>query len=881
MEIITCHTNADFDCLSSMVGISKIFKTAKLVFPGSQEKQVRDFLRAFPMDIVKLKDIELLDITKLIVVDTNDPQRIGIFKDIVNNRSVQVFVYDHHPKSKNGIKAAVEVIDEVGAATTLIVELIRERNISLTPFEATLLCIGIYEETGSMKFPTTTERDLVAASYLLRKGADLNVVSTYIQPELSKEGLALLNDLVSSLTEVFIHSVWIKIAMVYREKFNGEIAYFAHYIMDMEDIDALVLILNIGGKVFLVGRSRTSSLNIAKLMERFTGGGHEKAAAASIKEMPLDIVKENVIKALQELIQPIRTAKDIMTSPVITIAWDNSIKEAEKLLTKYEINVLPVIKNNEYMGLISREIVEKALFHGFKLNKVMEFTTTDAYTALWDTPIRTIEKDMIENNQRFVAIIDNKMPIGAITRTDLLRNLYEDYIKKSRLDIPTAYKQSHDRNIGALLRERLPAYALNLLITAGAAADELSMQAYLVGGSVRDILRGQLTLDIDIVVEGDGIKLAKYLSNILGGKMKTHERFQTAKIMDIPIPGNNHNKTMHIDVATARTEYYERPAELPRVETSSIKKDLYRRDFTINALAAKLNKNGFGHLIDFFGGQRDLKDGIIRVMHNLSFIEDPTRAFRAVRFGERFSFKLSKHTENLIISALKLDLFDKLSGARLFDELTLIFYEHEPEKIIKRLSRYGLLSVIHPKLSYSPRLDWLMKNVRDTLSWYNLLFLGKTIKKENVYLMALLDFLNENDRASALDRLLVPESFKFEIMSNTLHARQANNTLEYSKNDAAIIYKTLRGIKIEALLFLMSICNDEDKKKPISKYLIEHRNIKPMLTGKELIAMGIKPGPIYSQIFENILYEKLRGNINTKSDEIEYVKTHYSALLLI
>jgi tRNA nucleotidyltransferase (CCA-adding enzyme) len=260
---------------------------------------------------------------------------------------------------------------------------------------------------------------------------------------------------------------------------------------------------------------------------------------------------------------------------------------------------------------------------------------------------------MIEQNQRFVPVLDGDRIIGAITRTDILRALYEDFLRKSRVSAKELVGESVlglGRNISGILKEKLPSHLYDFLKMAGEIADDLKFGSYLVGGCVRDMLRGEENLDIDIVVEGDGIAFAKKLGEKIGAKVTTHERFGTAQVMYQKTEDRKQKteETIKIDVATARTEYYEFPAALPKVETSSIKKDLYRRDFTINTLAVKLNKRDFGQLIDFFGGQRDLKDRVIRVLHNLSFIEDPTRAFRAIRFSERFGFKLTKHTENLI-----------------------------------------------------------------------------------------------------------------------------------------------------------------------------------------------------------------------------------------
>ncbi|MBF0345777.1 MAG: CBS domain-containing protein [Nitrospirae bacterium] len=874
MDIITCHVNADFDCLSSMVGVKKFFPEGKLVFPGSQERVVRDFLKTFPIETLRIKDIDMLSVRRLIIVDTKDPNRIGEFKALLDKRDIQVFVYDHHQKGDKDIRATVETIEEVGATATLITELIHSKGVLITPLEATLLCLGIYEETGSMRFPSTTERDLLSAAFLLRRGANLNIVSDYIKPQFSKEALALLNELIVSLTEVYISGVRIKIGMASLEQYMGDAAQLAHNIMDMEDIDALVLILNMEGRSVLIGRSRVAELNIADIMKEFGGDGHPMAASASLSEAIPQIIKEQVVKILHNIIKPTKTAKDIMTTPVITVDVTSTIKDAQRLLTKYAINVLPVIKKTVYVGLISREIVEKAIFHGFNNSAVYEFATTDDIAAATDTPMREIEETMIEKNQRFMPVITGNMIVGAITRTDLLRTLYEDYIRKERRDY-TSQEPKHPitRNVSTLVKERLPGFVNRLLIIAGETADKLNVKAYIVGGCVRDLLRAQQNLDIDIVIEGDGLLFATELASHLHAKLKTHNRFQTAKISSIKHPqfdNANLSSDFAIDIATARTEHYESPAALPTVETSSIKKDLYRRDFTINTLAVSINKKNFGVLYDFFGGQKDLKERTIRVLHNLSFIEDPTRAFRAVRFSERFGFKISRHMEKLIKSALKFNLFDKLSGARMYDEFLLIFKETEAERTLHRLANLGLLKVLHPDLAYTKQLEALLQSVRNTISWYRLTFLEEKADTTAVYFMALLSFLGESDQSLTLDRLNTPPKTKNCILKTLNIYKAAIPVLDYT--DPAVTYHTLHRFSIEGILFLMAVCVDTGKQKAISRYLTEHRDLKPLIDGTALQEMSIKPGPIYSIILREVLDNKLRGRLNSLDDEMAFIK---------
>ncbi len=889
MDIITCHTNADFDCLSSMVGVQKLFPEGKLVFPGAAESPVREFLKSHPLKIEKIKDIDFSAVKRLIIVDTKDPERIGDFKKIVDKKGTLIFIFDHHPPKENDIEGVVENIVEVGATATIITEIIKKKKLPFAPMEATLLCLGIYEETGSLRFTTTTERDVLAVAFLLKRGANLKVVSAFVKPGMDREALAFLNEIISTLVDVVIHGVRIKIGIAVRESYFDDAAHVAHNIMEMENIDALLLILNMEGKIVLIGRSRVTELNMADLMLHYGGGGHQAAASAVIEEVPPDILKEEIIERLKVIVRTTRLVKDIMTSPVITIQWNSSLKEAEKLMTMYNINVLPVIKNGVYKGFVSREVVEKAIFHGFIGSKAMEFATTDAETTGVDTPVKDIEELMIEQNQRFMPVIKKGVIVGAITRTDLLRVLYEDYLKKSRLKTALeTMKNPVTKSIPSLLGDRLPVNVLNLLKKVGEIADEAGINAYVVGGFVRDLLRAEKNMDIDIVVEGEGIEFAGMLAKRVGGRITIHRRFGTAKIMDIPLYKKMYNKTgkdnrteevkpesaIHLDIATARTEYYEEPAALPKVEVSSIKKDLYRRDFTINTLAIKLNMKNFGALIDFFGGRRDLRDGMIRVLHNLSFIEDPTRAIRAVRFSERFGFKISKHTEKLIRSALKFELFDKLSGTRLYDELLITFKETEPAKILKRLSRYGLLKVLHPSLLFTGNLESLLQRIHDTISWYNLLFLEETIDSGSLCLMVLISDLNEEEREVALRRLATPVKIEEKIINGLKDAEFLAKTL--SPDDPVNIFELLKGVSVETMLFIMARHVDKKKQKAISNYLIRLKNIKPEIKGKDLIEIGIEPGPRYSKIFNNLLREKLRGRLKDKEEELNYVQKNWT-----
>jgi len=866
VKIITSHINADFDSLASMIAAKKIYPEALLVFPGSQERKVRDFIEVFdPIKINRLKDIDPEKVDTLIIVDTKQRDRLGPLAKLTGKKGLTIHIYDHHPFAKDDIRGEVEKIEDVGATATLLAELLKSRKLHPSPMEATILALGIYEETGSLLFPSTTERDLLAVSYLLKSGANLNIVSSYLKTELNVEELDLLNELIKSSDEIVLRGIRIIITRAVRDAYIGDAAHFAHRIMELEDIDAVVLLLSMEGKILIIARSRVPELDVGELLKEFDGGGHPTAASATTKEASLEVVAEKIVALLPRYVKPGKTAADIMTSPVITIQWDSTIKEAEDKMTKFGVNVLPIIRDGHYAGLISREIVEKAIFHGFRKNRASDFSTSEALTVEHTTSIRDIETMMIEHNQRFMPVLKGDNIIGAITRTDLLRVLYEEFLRRRRVgkeDITEMHAVS--RNLSSLLKDRFPEKVYQILKAAGEVADRMNVNVYLVGGSVRDLLLGQANLDIDLVIEGDGILFAKELSAKLHGRSRAHPRFGTAQIL--------HND-LKLDVATARTEYYESPAALPKVETSSIKKDLYRRDFTINTLAIKLNRKDFGMLIDFFGGQRDLKERTVRVLHNLSYVEDPTRAFRAVRFAERFGFKLSKHTANLIKSAIKMELFEKLSGARLYEELLIAFKETNPVKTLKKLSEFDLLKVIQKNLVFDENLEAILSSMYETLAWYNLLYLEEKADAGVLYLMALLSRLSDHDRKEALERLTAPSKLQEIILKSTSESGEILRKLPLS--DPARLYHVLSAASIEIILFSMAITKDVQKKKDISHFLVDLKKVKPFLKGSALQKLGIQQGPVYSVILNELLEEKLRGKLTSEEDERKFVLRRY------
>jgi tRNA nucleotidyltransferase (CCA-adding enzyme) len=874
MEVITTHINADFDSLASMLAAKKLYPRAVLVFPGSTEKNLRDFFLQstfYVFQTERMKNVDLKAVKRLILVDTRQPGRIGKFGEVARRPGVELHIFDHHPPSGEDLHGTVEQVREVGATVTILARILQEKEIPLTPEEATILAVGLYEDTGSFTFSSTTPEDLQTAAFLLERGANLNIVSSLITRELTADQISLLNELVQSTTRHLVRGIEIVVARASSDKYVGDFALLVHKLKDMENINVLFALARMEDRVYLVARSRIEEVNVGEIAAAFGGGGHATAAAATLRDMDLPEAEKKLLDYLGKRIQPLRLARELMSFPVKTVQMQETIEHAGELLTRYNINVLPVVDDGRVAGLITRQVIEKAAFHGFKDSPVTDYMTTEFAVVTPQTPLTKIQDLVVGNNQRFLPVLEKGKLAGAITRTDLLRWLSarSNQLTPSLAESDFFAAEPRKRAILKIMEERLPPAVMQLLKNIGRRAGDMGLQAYAVGGFVRDLLLRNENFDIDVVVEGDGIRLARALAEEGKGELRVHRRFGTATL--------RLSDRYRLDLATARLEYYEHPGALPQVEHSSIKLDLYRRDFTVNALAIHLHPDHFGELIDFFGGQKDLKERVIRVLHNLSFVEDPTRVFRALRFEQRIGFQIARQTHMLMENAARMELFGRLSGKRLFRELVLCLSEEKPLPVLKRLRDYGLLSIFHPSLKIDRSFEARFQRLEEVVSWYRLLFTGEKFEPWMVGFLGLTDGMAEKEVEPLLDRLALPEKFRTTFLLRRRTALQVARRLSSSPAPGrSDIFFLLDPLPAEFLLYAMGRAEEEGVKKAISLYFTELKRARVSLAGKDLKKMGFIPGPIYTEILHALLRGRLEGKISSRQEEVGFVLKKYN-----
>lgn len=836
MDAILTHENADFDALASLAAAKKLYPDAVALLPRRLNRNGNDFLTVYgePFQFTPQDQAPRQKFKRVLLVDTQTlPSARGIAD------APTVHIVDHHPLARPLDEGTTFSGGDVGATTTLLVETLREKNLSLTRLEATLLALGIYEDTGSLTYPSTTARDLQCAAYLVEHGASLNLIGEFLRQPLSDDQRALYNRLLKRVETHEIGGQTVLIVAVRVEEYVAEISTLAQQLMVLYDPAALFLLVQMRSEIQLVARSKSDSVDVAEIARAFGGGGHATASAALIHSRGLKTQQKKLLQLLQDHIKPHTSVHDIMSYGVRVLAPTDTIAQAAEQARRWGHEGFPVVSKKRLVGVLTRREIDRALHHKLQKQPVSRFMSQPVSVAPTDS-VEQLQRVMMQHSLGQLPVVEDDNIVGIVTRTDLLK-LYSETTRPAR-----------NAEFVSRLERALPRDLLALVKNAARLARTLGYSTYLVGGFVRDLVIGQANLDIDIVVEGDAIHLAQRLADQYGGRVHTHVRFGTAIWLV------NENEKLHLDFATARTEFYEYPSALPDVERSSIKLDLHRRDFTINALALCLDPERYGALLDPYGGELDLQRGIIRVLHNLSFIEDPTRILRAVRFEQRFGFALEARTAQLIDDAR--NLLEKVSGQRLRHELDLIFSETEPERALGRLQQLGVLEKIQASLDVDAWLEQKFRLLREGYTPTPILYLG------------VLAYRLRTSEVRALAKRLKLANGETEILVQVVTLRLLERQLNSAQLAPSRVVELLERFDDAALAVFAIATESAQATTYVDHYRGDWRSVQPELTGNDLKALGLPPGPRYREILRGLRAQRLDGKIITRGQEEDFVR---------
>lgn len=835
------HVNTDFDALASMFAAKKLYPNARVVVSDKQNIPVKQFLTIYrdTLDFTQDNLIDWAEVTEIILVDVASLSRVGQHIKKLNHENVTITVYDHHPRTDKNIEADKEVIEQVGATVTLLIEEIRERNIAITSFEATLFGLGIYTDTSSFTNQGTTVRDFAAARFLMEQGMNLEMVQRFSDQMLLPEQQEILNELFLESSFYTIDGLQIVVSSCQHDTFQSGLAILTEKLLEITGADAVLTVVGMKKHIYIVGRASSERITLLPVLKQWGGGGHEQAGSATVKKANRAAILDEVLNSIEKMIKPAITAREIMTSPVKTILPETTIEEAGQLMYRYGHSGYPIVEDEKLVGIITRRDLDKGNHHGLGHAPVKAYMTTNIIFIEPETTLEEIQKFIIEHNIGRLPVVENGKLIGIVTRTNVIEMLHKQTETEDVQELIVT-------NLQKEMEKQLPVEIYSILKDISKTALHMQVSVYLIGGIVRDIFLGEPNDDIDIVVEGNGINFANQLQADYGGEVIIHENFGTATW--------THPSGLKIDVTTSRLEYYDRPASLPDVETSTLKEDLYRRDFTINAMAIYLNEDVFGQLVDPFRGQLDLREKRIKTLHNLSFVEDPTRIFRAVRFEIRFQFLMDKQTEQLALHSI--EKVKDLSENRIIDEMKRLFMGHHPARTMQRLfelqfwQQFGVKDASkQASCTHAHRLDKLSEKYKTILNGW----------KPNWFTYFLIPFYDEGNIDLVNKFILTKKAAK--LLQESIELKGLYN-LEQIKR-IGDLQRVLKNYSDEAILFFIAKLALENEQLMIT-YLQKRSNLQTYLTGEDLIKQGLKPSTYFSELLLELEVAVLNEEVTSK-----------------
>jgi tRNA nucleotidyltransferase (CCA-adding enzyme) len=577
-------------------------------------------------------------------------------------------------------------------------------------------------------------------------------------------------------------------------------------------------------------------------------------------------VLDRVVAEIERVAKPSVRAGDVMSQPVHTVASDADISATLIECQRLGLSGIQVSDDGKLTGIVAREDLDRAMHHGLSHAPVKAVMSAGVPVVGRQATIGEL-RDLLASGSAERLIIVAEGPYrteeqvavtaaqGVVTGGDVLRALHEPIVLERPVPHEEATRAVRDR-LGEITR-------LQQILSAIQAVAPPYEGVYLVGGAVRDVLLGEQSLDLDLMIEGDALAFARDLAKEFGARCHPHEKFQTAVVKGTDAQGNE----VRIDVAAARTEFYVAPGALPEVERSTLRHDLARRDFTINAMAASLKAEDLGSTYDFFGGYRDVQGKTVRVLHNLSFVEDPTRLLRAIRYEARLGFRMDGHTLSLARGSIETRLVGDLSSARLRDELLDILAEEHVVAALERIAELGVDTAMHPRLDAGPETIALIERAGNLMSAPPFDAANATL----VRLACLCRRMLADEVYAWLEKLRVRRSDQDVIAACVTVAPLLTERLSSEPSPAPSQLLEMLGARpIEVLLMaILASAEPEPVESPVRQYLERVRGVSLEISGDDLRKEGVAESPAIGDALKQTLALKLDGLLSGRDEELE------------
>jgi tRNA nucleotidyltransferase (CCA-adding enzyme) len=854
MEIILSHNNSDFDAVASQLGAWKLYPHAIPILAVRLNRDVSEFLALYGggFPFVAWRDAKPRNVSRIILTDTHTRPSIKGTQE-----NTPVLIIEHHPQERPMLPHETWTGELIGATTTLLIEQIQLQHLSINPLEATLMALGIYSDTGMLTYPNTTVRDVQAVAWLLTQGARLDTIRRFLNSPLNDDQQVLYDALLKSAETRTIQGYPITICTAQADKMIDGINSVTRRVGELIDPMAIFVVVQFPRTVQLVARSSDDAINVGKVASMFEGGGHVRASAASIENTTQSEVVETLWKTLQDTVRPAHTLQELMSYGVQTLAPHELIRDILTRLRLIGHEGYPVVQNNSVIGLLTRREADRAIEHGLHQTTVREVMQAGQHTLSPSDSVSALEQLMVESGWGQIPIVNDGQLIGIVTRTDLLKHWAKTH--------PVQKPPHADRSVENL-ELTLGSSTAQLVKLIAEHAQQKRLSSYLVGGIVRDLLIGRPNRDVDFVVEGDAIEFANDLMKRYGGTVNSFKPFGTAKwYLDEKVA-----ETMQValsdlprtvDFATARNEFYEHPTALPTVYSGSIKLDLARRDFTINAMAIQISPaSAYGRLVDYYGGLVDLEKHKVRVLHSLSFVDDPTRILRGIRFSARYNFPFESRTAELIHTALP--MLGRITGERLRNELTLLFKEDAPEKALNNIKALQVDRAVHAKFFVDEASINAIQRIKEpSPAWAD--------EPLMLYWHVLFAPIPFADIPEIAERLLMSQVLARRIYQ-TAQIWQDNRLSAETTPVSELVYllEEVQPISLQALWIFDTRAFVRER---LEKYVSTWQHLQPKTDGNTLKAMGLTPSPQFAKILKRLRQAWLNAEVTTHEQETAFL----------